>query len=171
MGYVFKKELEPVALYDDIVGLITSTGAVSYFKVQHLEPLPEYTHDFGSIAAGNSTQISQIDAIKLGKGWLGHYRVQVVDDIQVKAFQPKSVAKWAATELFLVSPESSPDNLTEFFAKEDQVPFFTATNPTDYNTPMARVKFRGFKYMIEEVGREEIPPEKKVTYIPIESRG
>jgi len=153
------------------VGLIFSTGAIEYRRVEFVEPLPEHEHDFGAIAAGGSTGPKQIAELEMGKNWLAQLRLFVVTaDIEVEAWQPKAVGKWStAKKLFRVT-EHIPleqSQVTEHFIFEDRVPFYDAFN-VGAAVSAAYVRFRGFKFLLSDKLPER--PEGPITFIPVESR-
>jgi len=164
---IYSEALQPVAKIDDVVGLIWATGARKTYKVLHVEPLPELVYDFGTIAAQSALTERQIEDLKMGDNWLSQLRMEVIDDIEVLLRQPKAVQKWStAKAVFKASPYTKPDNLSEFFVFEEGVPFFLVSNPTKTEIALSRIRFKGFKYLLEE-----FPTEEKVIWIPIESRG
>jgi len=166
----FRKDFEPVADVENVVGLIYATGAIEYRRVEFVEPLPEHEHDFGAIAAGASTGPKQIEELKMGGKWLSQLRIFIVTaNIEIEAWQPKATGKWAtAKKMFRVTEHIPLDHsqVTEHFIFEDRVPFYDAFNVGTTDVTASYVRFRGFKFLLSD--KIEKPPQ--VIYIPIESR-
>jgi len=168
MSGIYREAFEPVAQIEDFVELIGSKGHIGYYRITFVETLPEYIVDFGSVSAGASIEAKQPEELKMRANEFAQYRFEVLDDVEVTARQPKAISRWSTEKvMFKVTPLTKPENLTEHFVFEDNPPFYTIFNPTSYDLPRSRLRFKGFRYTLEKVVEK---PEKYIV-IPVEGRG
>ncbi|MEM2262331.1 MAG: hypothetical protein QXK24_07760 [Ignisphaera sp.] len=149
----FKKELEPIALPDEIIKIIPQER---FYRVKKVVPLPTFVHDFGPMAA-NTKDTEPLDIVKdtvkleMPRLTLAQFRIQVLDDFELLLKQPKTTSKFTTTHReFFVSMKTPYDNLTEFFQFEDRSAGIVRNNPNGA-LDKTRVMFYGFKYELEEV--------------------
>jgi len=164
---IHREAFEPVAQIGEFVELIGSKGHIGYYRITFLESLPEYVIDFGSVSAGASLADKQPEELKMRIKEIAQYRFEVLDDVEITAKQPRAIARWSTDKvMFKVTPLTKPEQLTEHFVFEDNPPFYTIYNPTSYDLPRSRLRFKGFRYALEEVVEK---PEKYII-IPVEGR-
>jgi len=172
MTGTFRKNFEPVADVEFNVGLIFHTGMIEYRKVEFVEPLPEYEHDFGSISAGAKTVPTQPEELKMGSLWLAQLRIFIVTaNVEIEAWQPKTIGKWGTAKVLFRVTEHIPvehSQVSEHFVWEDKPPYYVAYNTGTAAVTESLVRFRGFKFLLSDKLPEKPP---QVIYVPVESRG
>lgn len=178
MGYVFNPTLEPVALIDENVCLLTEGGRV-YAKILCIEAMPEIIKDLGPLTNGNETDWIEITEVQVPfqKNRFVQVRFFPIDNLVLTAKQPNSCQKWAMTDTVAdVSKfieeyngvNSGQFNLTEFFQHGEQGFYMKAVKPDTIVNPVddkARVLFHGFTYTFEVL---KTMPEK-YTVLPMAS--
>jgi hypothetical protein len=127
-----------------------------YFKVLYIEALPGITVDLGAIAAGAETSNVEIVEIYVNDGEIAQYEIQVLDDVELKLKQPladtRFVAKTSTCTINLLNRDANPTkNMNKIFVFEDDKVFIQAKNPTRYTTPTSRVRFMGWRFMVEKL--------------------
>ncbi|MEM2661597.1 MAG: hypothetical protein QXS74_09790 [Nitrososphaeria archaeon] len=149
----FKKDLEPVALPDEVIKIIPDN---IFYKVKKVVPLPTIVYDFGPMNAGQK-DIEPIDIVKdsvkleMPKNQLAHFRIKLLDDFEVFLKQPKTTSKFTTTHReFYVSTNTPYDNLTEWFQFEDRSAGIIRNNPSTTALDKTRIMLYGFKYELEK---------------------
>jgi len=178
MGYIFNQSLEPVALIDENVCLLTEGGRV-YAKIKCIEAMPEIIKDLGPVTNGNETDWVEITEVQVPfqKNRFVQTRFFPVDNLVLSAKQPNSCQKWAMTDTVANVSKFIDEyngcgcgdfNLTEFFQHGEQGFYLKASKPDTIVDPVdtkARVLFHGFTYTFEVLNR--VP--EKYTVLPMAS--
>jgi hypothetical protein len=150
--------IEPIVLPGEIVGIWVNKQ-FSFYSVDYVEGVPRsdpIEHDFGAIAAGGTTAVTQLLLLEMPDNEFGQFRAAVLDDISMILYQGRAdqrhklrnrVATYTKfTDLF------DPDGHEgEFYVFNDNNAFGQATNPTDYAVVTARVAFWGYRYVLTEL--------------------
>jgi len=160
MGHIFSSVLEPVALIDENVCIMTEAGR-TYAKIKCIEAIPEIIVDFGEIEAGDETGFVEVDEIHVNmKNQFAQIRFFPIDNIDIYVKQPQSCQKWASTkEVARVSKfideyngcGCGNFNLTEIFQHGTQGLYFNVKNPDTVKISKSRVLFFGFVYTYEKL--------------------
>jgi len=155
MGYMFKRDLEPIALIDENI-CILSEGGRTYYKVVAIEAVPEIIKDFGAITAGGETEYTDMTELKVGKNKLGHYRILPLDNIYIYAKQPSATQKWDVQRTTARISQRITDynptlSLTEVFQHEDQPFEIKVVNPDTVDIDKSRILFYGFVYKLSKL--------------------
>ena len=138
-----------------------------YFQVQYIEPVYVYIHNFGTLAAGQKTNITEISDLDLYENELGQWRLLLLDDVEVTVRQPRGVERGTTK---VVSTKVTPHLIlidrslksTEIYTFEDKYRvYLVVENPTNY-TITPRILFFGWKFRLKP-----IPKPAKWTDIPI----
>lgn len=161
MGYIFNPVLEPVALIDENVCMITEGGR-TYVKIKCIEALPEKMVDLGPLVNGGETGWTSIDEVQVNRfNQFSQFRFELLDNLILQAKQPSSCQKWVTKEAtFEVSKFIDEYNggscgclsLTENFNHGDQSFFLKASKPDsvpDLVDDKARILLFGFVYTYE----------------------
>ncbi len=134
------------------------------FRVRQLEPLfisHALVVDINLVAgviaplAANTSgvQYDTTPILKMSLGQIAQVRMAVLDDINVSIRQlgvPTNQTQQIVTDLNAFGALEDPcGHLSEKFVWETYVPFLTPINPTQYQTARTRVKFWGFRYVME----------------------
>lgn len=150
--------IEPIVLPGETVGVWVNKQ-FSFYSVDYIEGVPRsdpIEFDFGAIAAGATTAVTQLTLLEMPKNEFGQFRAAVIDDISVVLYQGRAdqrhklsgrVASYTKfTDLF------DPDGHNgEFYVCEKNYAFAQATNQTDYAVVTARVAFWGYRYVLTEL--------------------
>ncbi len=170
--YIFKKEFEPIALVGENILILPDNRA---FKVVYIEQLPIYVKDFGPIAAGSEIVTGEAGVPDLVKGFLempknelAQIRFKLLDDIEVRVFQPRRAGRFTTNAVQFVIDKRIEEidptlKLTEIFQFEDRSLAFIIRNPTNYNLSSSRILFMGYRYVLKELSQI---PEKYVA-VPV----
>jgi len=156
--HAFLPELKPIALVGENVALFRENRWF-YFTVTYIDPLYPFVKDFGAISAGETLESQEVSELEVGEGWLGHFRVIPIDDIEITVRQPKAktrgvVSSTVVSKISKYLVTLGITNLSEIFVWEGTAGkevFFDIKNPTDYDLAMSRVLFTGYKYALEEL--------------------
>lgn len=147
--------IEPIVLPGEIVG-IWVRKQYSFFEIDYIEGIlrsDPLEFDFGAIAAGAPTAVTQFALLEMPDNEFGQFRASVIDDISVVLYQGRAdqrhklnirVATYTKfTDLF------DPDGHEgEFYVFHNNNAFGQATNQTDYAVVTARIAFWGFRYVL-----------------------
>ncbi|RLF95985.1 hypothetical protein DRN58_10100 [Thermococci archaeon] len=165
---VYAKDFEPVCKVGENIKLSDGTVAV----VEFIEPVPLITKDFGSLSAGASSTLTELDTeLEVEKNQLLQIRIVPLDDIEVTVKQPRGVGKYSTRytssalkllpkDVFQHSQES------EIFIKEEGVIYVEVKNPTEYTLPRSKVAFLGYKYILKKYPPEQAARITKYTWVP-----
>lgn len=169
---VFSKNFEPIAKPSENVCIVGAggKGAVKYFKVLGIEPLPALIKDFGAITNGTSVT-STVDELYLNKSQLAQYRMKLIDNVVVKIYQPAANTRSATKSgTFTINQNIAPNDssvefspLTEFYIYEDQEIKFEVINESGSDLSSSKILFAGFKYKLKEL--EEEPDKYTTVYV------
>lgn len=147
--------IEPIVLPGEIVGIWVNKQ-YSFFEIDYIEGTQRsdpLEFDFGAIAAGATTAVTQLTILEMPNNEFGQFRASVIDDISAVLYQGRAdqrhklrtrVASYTKfTDLF------DPDGHTgEFYVCEQNNAFFQITNQTDYAVLTARIAFWGNRYVL-----------------------
>ena len=161
MGYIFSSVLEPVALIDENVCMLTEGGR-TYVRIKCIEALPEKLIDLGPLVNGAETGYVEITEVQVCRfNQFSQFRILPVDNLVLQAKQPQSCQKWVTKEAtFEVSKFIDEYNgcscgclsLTETFNHGDQSFYLKASKPdtvVDLVDNKARILVHGFVYTFE----------------------
>ena len=137
-----------------------------YYKVLYVEQLPEVFHDFGTISAERSVDDKEVTSLYMPDGELAQYRFHPIDDLEVKIKQPSGLSRFVTKHKWLAvtsrTHQQAPKmNPSEIFVIEDEGVYFTVKNPAKSETKKSRVKFFGWRFVLEKL------VEKPDRYTPI----
>ncbi|MDD5510850.1 MAG: hypothetical protein PHI12_08570 [Dehalococcoidales bacterium] len=167
-AYKASDAMEPVALLDDFVRVITN-GQEYFGKVDFFEAIPPFqcidfcaVPPWGPLAvatpmpAATSPGKYNVTNLDLDDDEFGQWRWFPLDNIQVGLYLPSGVAKWSLKNIqgaldraivyrdpLLVS--------TEFYSWEDQRPAMQPTNFSGYVQNAARIVAFGYRYHISQI--------------------
>jgi len=170
MYAVFAGEIKPIVKIGDNIAILP-IKSYGYFKVKYLEPIQPFIHNFESISAGSTLTEQQPqdssgrNKMEVGSNELAQFFLTPLDDIEIQVFYPKSVGRMKTKYLVTSISKYSQDIAhSQVFVFEDNLPFFNIKNPTQHAINLSRVKFQGFRYVLEKLSEK---PEN-FTYIPLE---
>jgi len=151
----FSLQFVPVVRKGENLELIKNdTDILGYFRVLYIEQLPQVDSDFGSINKESSTGDTEITNLYMPDGELAQYHCICLDDLELTISQPKAKKRFAAKNvvhaLTALAQQVAP-NLSAFFVWEDEKVYFDAKNPTKYNRKRNRVRFIGFRFILEKL--------------------
>lgn len=148
---------KPVAYPDQNILFLPEKKA---YKVVYVEQIPlseELVYDFGPLTAGEEkTGIELTDFFEMPDLELLQLRYIILDDIAVRMFQPGALGRyitkrkhmWIDKRSCLVDPSLK---FTEFYHYKRRMLIFEVKNPTQYDTPKARIQFFGWRLVLEEL--------------------
>ena len=154
---IFKNELSPIAKYGENLYLIPLK---EYYRVIYVYPLPGETHDFGALIAGASTtSYTQVTDMNMSEDELAQWRVKLLDDISIQVKQKQGVGHYITKDVMesLVPGTaiySNNGNMFEMYVFEDEAPWMSVTNNTNYTIKKSRIFFEGFRYILEKITEE-----------------
>lgn len=171
----YQESFVPIAKVGENLCVIKGDKDIlGYYKVLYIDPLPEHTYDFGpaaaaGIASGSTDADNEISNLYLDDGQLAQYRFYVVDDIEVSIKQPMAKTHWTTKgvkETLTAFTQQVFKGLQhmDIFVWEEEKVYFDAKNPTKYTIYKARVRFIGYRYILEKIEKPE-----KFTVVPIEA--
>ena len=165
----FKHWLEPVAMPGENLRLDPLN---IYVKIRYYEEIPGFIEDFGALASGNSTAITEVENMEMSENQVGQFRIKPLDDIDIQVYQGRGVGRFAiknvlCTILPLTEQLSPYYNSTELFVYEDEPPWFQVTNNGTIDLKKTRVLIQGFRFVVETL--KEAPT--KYTVIPVAGWG
>ena len=143
---------------------IYSQGAYRFFRVLYIEglpPSPQLTQNLGAITAGSSTSAIEITVVNAQEGSLIQARAAVVDDIEVSLSQVRGTGRYvtdtqqARISLFTGGMDPYHAMTTMFIIGKNRQVYATGYNQTDYDAAQARVKFWGYRYIIDRLRQEQ----------------
>jgi len=182
--YTYKYEFQPIALPEEKIILLTDGKELkphAWFKVTEVLPLPMLQLDFGAINAGGfatSPRITEATVVpnkvvltrvlEMPDLQLAQWRFRVLDDIQIKLFQPTARAVWVlkTQELWLDKRIEQIDPTlqgTEFYQFENREIAFQVRNPTEEAINLSRVLLRGWRLRLEKLPERPAPPYTKIS--------
>lgn len=163
--YPFKSSLggmEPIAMPNHNVRIIYGEQ-IFYRQVQRMESIPPFQAiDVGAIAAGaTSPNPAQIATLQNFDFEFSQIRWYPIDHMQVTMYLPNADGKFRLKTLLVpvdeMVVERDPDlHLTEVFIWEDNTPWVTCLNYTQYNNATSRIIAMGFRY---RVTNKDLPPD------------
>jgi len=177
--YPFKAgEIEPIVLPDQTVGIWVNK-VYRFYKVLYIEGIPRsdsIEHDFGPLAAGAVSIVTQLALLELPDYEFGQFRAFVIDDIAATLWQGRSDGRYKLknrlARLTRWTDLRDPDgHTTEFYVCGNNFAYMQALNPTAYALAQSRVAFYGFRYVLETAvdtgGKEYVwAPGKRENYVP-----
>lgn len=128
-----------------------------YYRVNYVEALPEIVIDFGALTAGSTTTTdTELSKLYVQDGEIAQYEMQVLDDIELTLKQPKSSTRFAAKNSSCVISKlnqqaNGPRNMSKIYVVEDDAAYMSVKNPTNYTTPVARVRFVGWRFKATKI--------------------
>ncbi len=155
--------LAPAVRAGQNLGILTQ-GAYRFFRVLFVEGVPaspETTQNLGSIAAnttGSSTEITVVDA---QEGNLIQTRMEVLDDFEAQVSQVLASGRFTTfTQHVRVTPflrgvDPHLSTTTMFVLGNTRSIFVTPTNPTDYAIGQSRLRFWGWRFVLDRLTSEQ----------------
>lgn len=155
--------MEPIAQPGEYILMYFGRQWLLY-QVLYEEPFwysQQFTVDLSN-GAGMAAQtilqnISTQNQLDQADGEMGQFRMSILDDIQVVFKNPQANTyavdrnSTANFDRFTQRRDRS-GHLTEFFVSQQNRPYLTVTNPTQYTIPFARVAFEGIRYVLSGSG-------------------
>ena len=148
--------IEYIAMPGEVVGLWVNKF-YEFFKILYIEGLMvsnPVTIDLGALAAGAQTAVTQLTLLEMPDLEFGQFRAEVLDDVEVILYQGRADQRHklhtrVATYNWFQRQRDPDGHTGEFYVYEDNYAFMQAINNTDYAQTQARVKFEGFRYVLE----------------------
>ena len=167
--------MENICNINDIIAVYYD-GKWNYKSVLYVEPLPPsdtLIKDFGAISNGDTKENVKLDILGMESNELGQFRIQVLDDIKVKFFQPRASARFVTknvvVEIDKYSAIFDPElKLSEFFVFGGRYPRVDIRNNSGEDLTKTRVVFKGYRYVTEAI--EEIDEKLVDKYIVASGR-
>jgi hypothetical protein len=122
--------MEPVVMPGETVGIWVNK-VFNFFKVDYIDGImfsDPLTMDFGAVAAGANTQVTQLALLEMPDVEFGQFRAEVLDDLPGAMSDPDGAAG-------------------EFYVHEDNWAYMQIFNQTGYALTQTRVAFWGFRYV------------------------
>ena len=174
---VFLKDFEPVCKVGQILmlGEPMKSGAKrsNMAQVLFIEPVPLITKDFGSLSAGSSSSLTEMDTeLEVEANQLLQLRIIPCDDIEITVKQPRGVGKFSTrytTSSLKLMPESNAFQRfqeSEMFIRENDVIYLEVKNPTKYTQSRNKVAFVGYKYLLRYLSVAEARKITIYTWVP-----
>jgi hypothetical protein len=153
--------IEPIVLPGEIVGIWVNKQ-YSFFSVDYIEGIPRsdpLEFDFGAIAAGATSAVTQLALLEMPDAEFGQYRAAVIDDISVILYQGRAdqrhkVRNRVATYTKFTDLFDPDGHGGEFYVFNDNNAFGQATNQTDYAVVTARIAFWGYRYVVTDLSSQ-----------------
>ncbi len=192
-AYKASLAMEPIALLDYYVKILTFTRGAYWGKVDFYEAIPPFQWiDFtaiapwgplgvaGAIAAGTTAPKANITNLDLEENEFGQWRFFPLDNMMLQLFNPAGVSKWQLKNVQVGIDKNiiyrDPTLVTtEFFSYEDRRPAMTCTNFSGYALIPARVIGWGYRFHVipiepnSQIGRQLASGGQ--TYTPIQCSG
>jgi hypothetical protein len=161
--------MEPIALLDYYVKIITYTRGVFYGKVDFYEAIPPFQWiDFAAaapwgpltvaaaIAAGTTAPKANVTNLDLEENEFGQWRFFPLDNINIQLFNPGGVAKWQLKNIQVgvdknIIYRDPTLCTTEFFSYEDRRPAMVCTNFSAYAKTAARIIGWGYRFHMVQI--------------------
>lgn len=154
--------MEPVALINHNVHIMYGSKEEHYRKVVYFEPIPPFQFlDIGALAAQATSVAIRGQNLDVFDNEFAQYRWYTIDHVQVLQWVPQADGKARLRGLMVPFDMAVVDrdpclHLTEFFIWEDNSPFFTATNYTDYPLTATRLVAMGYRFKLD---KKELSPD------------
>ncbi len=155
--YPFKSKLggmEPVAMPYHNVRIIYGSET-RYRQVSRMEAIPPFQCvDVGAIGAGaTNANPTEIQNLRMFNNEFGQFRWYPIDHMQATLFLPQATGKYRLKQLMVpvdeMVVERDPDlHLTEIFIWEDNTPWVSCLNYTDYANATSRIVAMGYRYAV-----------------------
>jgi len=150
--------MEPVAQINQNVGVLWDEWL--YFKVTYLESIPPFQFlNIGAVAAATVSAVTAAPNLDLPKNEFGQFRWYPIDNAQVRMWLPSADGRYRLKNLMSYVDQNIKDrdaclHFTEFFAYEDEHPFFQAINLMDYALAQCRLIGQGFRFRLKRVDED-----------------
>jgi hypothetical protein len=146
--------MEPVVMPGETVGIWVNK-VFNFFKVDYIDGImfsDPLTMDFGAVAAGANTQVTQLALLEMPDVEFGQFRAEVLDDCAALLYQSRSDQRHKTNvrvaTYTLPGAMSDPDGAAgEFYVHEDNWAYMQIFNQTGYALTQTRVAFWGFRYV------------------------
>ncbi len=189
--------IAPVVKAGQNLGILTQ-GVYRFFRVLFIEgvpPSPETTQDLGAVTAGAASAATEITVIQAQEGNLIQARMAPIDDFEAQVSQVRATGRFSTfTQQIRITPyvggyDPYFATTTTFTLGNTRSLFITAHNNTDFNLVQTRLRFWGYRYVLDRLttGQEvalqkvvlnqQMEPEEaslvaklRVTLIPAEGR-
>jgi len=150
--------IQPVAMPGETLGIWVNK-VYYFYSLLYLEPVlasDPLVIDFGALAAGTWTGVTQLTLLEMPDVELGQFRAFTLDDFHAYLWQARSDGrqrtKQAQACISLFTQLNDPcGHQTEFFVHEDDFAFVNGLNPTSYPLTQSRMGFYGFRYVLEKL--------------------
>ena len=155
--------IAPVAPVGGNIGVNTQ-NAWKFFRVVYTEglpPGPQLVQDIGTVAANSVSAQTEITVMEGIEGGLLHGRMTALDDAEFEIAQVRATGKFITNQqrarvtpaMMALDPFCS---LSTFFVLGAQKNLWvTAYNNTDYSITKTRLKFWGFRYILDRINPDQ----------------
>ena len=93
MGQIYNSDFEPILLVGETARLHKSDGDID-IEALAVNALPEYSNDFGAVAAASWLRDETTTATELDTRELAQFRLRVIDDVRLYLKNPQSTKYW-----------------------------------------------------------------------------
>jgi len=162
----FSWHFEPVVQIDEKVLILTNTDRIPA-RVTWIEPVPYLEKDFGAIAAGGTTDETEVEEVYVEDGEFAQWRMTILTGnvILYKHSCPRATPYYVLkkTEGQLIDNSSYSYEaikrlqLTEFYQYQDLGRYMVLKNIGGSNVTESKVAFFGYVFQFEELDRIEKP--------------
>ena len=158
MGQIYNSDFEPILLVGETARLHKSDGDID-IEALAVNALPEYSNDFGAVAAASWLRDETTTATELDTRELAQFRLRVIDDVRLYLKNPQSTKYWRTRSVDFYLPQFPEDVAflqnfyfvaSEFLVWEkDYQPAFDIYAPLAVGT--SKVLFSGYKFRCRQI--------------------
>lgn len=162
--------IQPVCLVGENIGVWTQAD-YWFFKVLHIEALPAsrtMQQDIGAVTSATSSNITEITVARAQDGNLLHVRAAPLDPVELTVYQQRATGRhtaFSATGVISVSTGNRDPHYassTYFILGKEKSIWVQVANNTGYNLAQSRVRFWGFRYVIDPLPTSDINLLRKI---------
>jgi len=149
---------------DDVFSVITAQGSEKFLSVVYTEmlaPSDDLIQDFGELASGASDNANKITKMELegsaktssDLSEVGQWYMSVISDCCVTVKLPAAQSKFKTRNDEIRIDHNSGE--VGFFTYEDDVPYFSIYNPTQYTLAATRVAYWGYRIVGRQITEKQ----------------
>lgn len=151
--------IAPVVKAGQNLGILTQ-GVYRFFRVLFIEgipPSPETTQNLGAVTAAAASAATEITVVQAQEGNLIQARMAPMDDFEAQVSQVRAAGRFSTfTQQARVTPyiagvDPHYATTTTFILGNTRSLFITAHNNTDYNLAQTRIRFWGYRYVLDRL--------------------
>jgi len=171
----FDKDFLPILLEQETARLFGTGCPNDGLNVicEAVGALPEDTHDFGAITAGNWTSPATWTGLEMNKLELAQLRCQVITECKMQIANPGSVKQWQLKNRQFYLPQFpvfETDTKQDYiWASSEHFVFEENTAQYSFYNTRARtnsfVKFHGWRFKLVDIGQVDPKIEMKTIWI------